>query len=375
MKQKIIAAGHICLDITPVFPAGNTYDQVGEILKAGKLVQVGAADVHTGGSVANTGLAFRKLGADVMLCGKVGKDAFGSMIGELLAENGVTGLLIDETAETSYSVVIAIPGIDRIFIHNPGANNSFCSSDIPDSAIDDAALFHFGYPTLMRKMYENDGKELAEIFERVKKKEIATSLDMAAIDPSSEAGKADWRSILSRVLPFTDFFVPSFEELLFMLNREKYERLISGGGDISAAADIKNDVMPLAEECLKMGCKTVLIKCGTSGMYYRTGDREAVESIGKRFCINVERWADKEGTQPCFKADRVLSATGAGDSSLAAFLYAALRGNDPARCAALAAAEGACAVTEYDALSGLKSLKELEMLVDSGKLRPAAEDS
>ena len=46
MKQKIIAAGHICLDITPVFPAGNTYDQVGEILKAGKLVQVGAADVN-----------------------------------------------------------------------------------------------------------------------------------------------------------------------------------------------------------------------------------------------------------------------------------------------------------------------------------------
>ena len=52
----------------------------GELLSPGKLLEVGAADVHTGGSVANTGLAMKKLGADVSLMGKVGKDAFGNMI-------------------------------------------------------------------------------------------------------------------------------------------------------------------------------------------------------------------------------------------------------------------------------------------------------
>ena len=55
--SKIISAGHICIDITPVFPARRTYDVLGELLEPGKLILMEGADVHTGGSVANTGLA------------------------------------------------------------------------------------------------------------------------------------------------------------------------------------------------------------------------------------------------------------------------------------------------------------------------------
>ena len=36
-------------------------------------------------------------------------------------------------------------------------------------------------------------------------------------------GKLDFRTILKRVLPFTDIFVPSIEELMFMLDRDKYD--------------------------------------------------------------------------------------------------------------------------------------------------------
>ena len=71
MKKKVIAAGHICLDITPVFP-GKSTASLGDILSPGKLVNVGQADVHTGGSVANTGLAMKFFGADVSLMGKIG---------------------------------------------------------------------------------------------------------------------------------------------------------------------------------------------------------------------------------------------------------------------------------------------------------------
>ena len=70
--------------------------------------------------------------------------------------------------------------------------------------------------------------------------------------------------------------------------------------------------------------------------------------------------------QPCFKADVVRSATGAGDTSIAAFLAAVLEGKGPAACIALAAAEGACCVTAYDALSGLKPLDELEERIRKG---------
>ena len=59
MKQKIIAAGHICLDITPVFPDTVRGQGMGELLQPGKLLHMEGADVHTGGSVANTGLALK----------------------------------------------------------------------------------------------------------------------------------------------------------------------------------------------------------------------------------------------------------------------------------------------------------------------------
>ena len=148
--KKIIVAGHICLDITPVFPAQQSYQEMSEALVPGKLVRMEGADVHTGGSVANTGLALKMLGNDVTLMGKVGADAFGSMIQNILRTHGVGGLLTDPASATSYSVVLAVPGIDRIFLHNPGANDTFVSTDIPESMLEDADLLHFGYPPLMK---------------------------------------------------------------------------------------------------------------------------------------------------------------------------------------------------------------------------------
>lgn len=366
MNRKIIAAGHICIDITPVFSAEKQYQKIGDLLEPGKLIHVDAADVHTGGSVANTGLALKMLEADVQLMGKVGKDAFGTMIQDILRGYGAGGLIVDENSATSYTVVLAVPGIDRIFLHDPGANDTFTNADIPEEDLDDAVLFHFGYPPLMKKMYENNGAELAAVFRRMKEHGIATSLDLAAVDPNSQAGKTDWETILSAVLPYTDFFVPSFEELCFMLDRPRYFAIAARGGDMAASLDMEADVKPLAKKCLDMGCKAVLIKCGTSGMYFCTAEEVQMQLVGQRLGLDSARWADREGIQPCFRAERVLSGTGAGDTSIAAFLMGVLQGKEPAVCVALAAAEGACAVTTYDALSGLKPLAELEERISAG---------
>ena len=365
MDKKIIAAGHICIDITPMFPRGVKCKELGDLLIPGKLINMAGADIHTGGSVANTGLALKKLGANVQLLGKVGNDAFGGMIVKILEEYGTCGLIVDEHSATSYSVVLAVPGVDRIFLHDPGANNTFSNADIPEEALEDAALFHIGYPPVMRKLYENDGAELTAILRRMKEKNIATSMDMTNVDPNSEAGQLDWVKILGNVLPYTDFFVPSFEELCFMLDRQRYEEL-SVGGDMTENLDMERDVKPLAQKCLALGCRAVLIKCGVSGMYYETADRENMAQVGANLELNADLWADRAGIQPCFKADQVLSGTGAGDTSIAAFLLAAADGKAPDVCAALAAAEGACAVTTYDALSGLKTLEELQQRIASG---------
>ena len=364
--KKVISAGHICLDITPVFPAEKQVDRLSSLLIPGKLIQTEAAAVHTGGSVANTGLALKILGCDVTLMGKVGNDAFGMMIRHILKRYGAGGLLTDPESSTSYTVVLAVPGLDRIFLHNPGANDTFAGKDIPDDALEDAALFHFGYPPLMQRTWENGGTELTAMFRRMKEKGIATSLDLAAVDPGSPAGRADWEAILSGVLPWVDFFVPSFEELCWMLDREKYNRLSEEGRDMTEGLNMEEEALPLAEKLLSMGCRIVMIKCGTSGMLLRTAGRKAVAGIGSRLELDAERWCDQLVLQPCFKADVVRSATGAGDTSIAAFLAAVLEGKGPAACIALAAAEGACCVTAYDALSGLKPLDELEERIRKG---------
>ena len=365
MTLKIISAGHICLDITPVFPDAVKGQSIEALLQPGKLLHMEAADVHTGGSVANTGLALKLLGNEVELLGKIGKDAFGEMVKSIANSYGAGGTIEDGNSSTSYSVVLAIPGYDRIFLHNPGANDSFTNVDIPEEALADAALFHFGYPPLMRQMYLDGGRELVAMFRRMKDRGFATSLDLAAVDPNSEAGQADWRDILKNVLPWVDFFVPSFEELCFMLDRTRYERL-NTGGDITEGLDLQAEALPLAEELISMGCRAVLIKCGTSGMVYKTAGNEALKAIGDRVPLDIDVWADKEGIQPCFKVELVRSGTGAGDTSIAAFLTGVLRGCSPAECAALAAAEGACCVTAYDALSGLKPIEELAAKIKAG---------
>ena len=66
MHNKAVVAGHICLDITPMIPEQGSR-RLQDILFPGSLLEVGEADIHTGGSVANTGLAMKILGADVMI--------------------------------------------------------------------------------------------------------------------------------------------------------------------------------------------------------------------------------------------------------------------------------------------------------------------
>ncbi len=366
MNKKVICAGHICIDITPVFNDQRSFSGLTELLEPGKLIYMNGVSIHTGGSVANTGLAMKILGHDVRLMGKVGTDALGRNIRDILASYGAGGLIEMEDAATSYTVVLAVPGIDRIFLHDPGANNTFSGEDIPWEELDGTELFHFGYPTLMKKMYDDGGTELRSIFRRVKEKGIASSLDLAAVDPQSDSGKADWQQILERTLPYVDFFVPSFEELCWMLDRGSWEKLSRFGGDMTNDLDLETYAAPLAEKCIRMGCASVLIKCGLSGMYYRTSSADRIRSVGGQFTLDPAVWADREGIQPCFKAEIVRSATGSGDVSIAAFLSAVLRGDPPERCAELAAAEGAASVTTYDALGGILPLDELSRRIENG---------
>lgn len=368
MNRKAVVAGHICLDITPAIPAQYS-SKVQDILIPGWMITVGDADIHTGGSVANTGLAMKLLGADVTLAGKIGDDSFGDMVISIMEKHGASDGLIRSPGDcTSYSIVLAIPGVDRIFLHNPGANDTFCADDLPMDAIKEAALFHFGYPPIMKRIYENDGDELVKIMHLVKETGTATSLDLAAVDEGTDAGRADWSTILKRTLPYVDIFVPSIEELMFMLDRKKYETISkrSTGGDFTDVIDISEDVETLARMCLEMGAGIVLIKCGAPGMYYCTAGKASISKIAGKLWLDPDEWADKSGFERSFVPDRILSGTGAGDTCVAAFLTGMINGYSPQKCVTYAAATGACCVSAYDALGGLKSFEEIDARINAG---------
>ncbi len=362
--KRAVVAGHICLDITPVFPPTKV-GGIGQLLQPGKLIQMQAAEVSTGGAVANTGRAMERLGANVTLLTKLGDDAFGGIMKKLLGKAGENIPLLPGES-TSYTVVLAVPGQDRIFLHDPGANNTFCAEDVPQETLDGAALFHFGYPPLMKRMYENGGDELVKILQKAHAAGAATSLDLAAVDPDSEAGAADWEAILTRVLPQVDFFVPSVEELCFMLDRPRYDKWQNLDCEITEHLDLNRDIRPLAERCIALGAKVVLLKCGAPGLYCCAADAETLGKIPARLALHPALWAGWDAFEPSYQPERILSGTGAGDTSIAAFLAALLEGCGPGECVQLAAAAGASCVAVYDALSGIPSMAELRRKIAAG---------
>ncbi len=364
-NKKVMVAGHICLDITPAF-AGSKAKVISDVLCPGKLVNVGDAVLSTGGAVSNTGLSMSKIGIDVSLNAKIGDDEFGGIIRDLVGNERSKSFKEVAGQCTSYSVVIAIPGIDRIFLHNPGTNDTFTSQDIDYKALAGCDMFHFGYPSLMKQMYSNGGRELTEIFRRVKHCGVATSLDMTLPDPQSDSGRVDWRDIFVNTLPFVDIFMPSVEEIAFMIDRDlftKNKNLAASDPVLSYNAD---DCERLAAALIDMGVKIAAVKCGINGLFLKTAPADKLVELSDK--IDLSLWANRQMWMPSFKADFVASSNGAGDATIAGFLAALVRGRPPRQCLAIANAMGLQNVSAFDALSGIGDWnKTLSIALDGGR--------
>ena len=158
---KMIVAGYISLDITPVFPENYKGRTMGDIVRPGKLRRVGPAEVSPGGCVSNTGLALHQLGADVALVSKVGDDEFGRLLQDTYRRKGADAeFIVSKDVDTSYTLVIAPPGSDRCFLVDSGANNYFFPEDLDYERAAGAQYFHFGYPALMESFFSDGGQRL-----------------------------------------------------------------------------------------------------------------------------------------------------------------------------------------------------------------------
>ncbi|MCJ7735892.1 MAG: carbohydrate kinase family protein, partial [Anaerolineae bacterium] len=202
-SRSAVVAGHICLDVIPDM---TDLPEVGipRLFRPGRLLEVGGVTFSTGGAVSNTGLSLYRLGVPVRLMGKIGDDLFGQAVRQIVSGYDpqlAEGMVVDPSVNTSYTIIISPPAVDRVFLHCPDANDVFGVDDILYDIVEKSDLFHFGYPPLMRLMYTDDGRQLVDIYRRVKDLGVTTSLDMALPDPASQSGRADWLGILEDVLP------------------------------------------------------------------------------------------------------------------------------------------------------------------------------
>ena len=364
--MDVIAAGHLCVDIIPSITdtATATSDN---FLAPGRLTEVGGAMLSMGGSVSNTGLSLLRLGMKVRFLARIGDDPIANLTRDILDRKGpglAQDLVVARGEPSSYTIVISPPGIDRTFLHCPGTNNTFGPEDVPYALLGQTRLFHFGYPPLMRRMFADGGVELSTILARAKEQGATTSLDMAMPDPTQPSGRADWPGIMARALPFVDLFLPSAEELLYTLQRTRFDELrttVGAAGMLDALT--VDEVADLAQQALALGPKVVVLKLGHRGLYVRTA--MSMAGMGRGAPADPANWHSREIWAPCFVVD-VVNTVGAGDATIAGFLTALLRGQSIEGAARTAVGVGACNVEAADATSGVRSWEETQERIAAG---------
>lgn len=370
----VVVAGHICFDVIPTL--GELHGGLADLLVPGSLTEIGPAVFSTGGAVSNTGLALERLGLPTRLMGKVGDDLFGRATLDVVRRRNpalAEGMIITRGEPSSYTVVLSPPNIDRMFLHCRGANDTFCAADIPYDKLRGARLFHFGYPPIMRRMYADGGTELAAMFEQVRQRGVTTSLDMSMPDPSGPSGRVQWRPILKRVLPLVDVFLPSFEEILFVLDRARFERF-SAGGDLLLHANGEL-LSELGGALLDMGVAVAGLKLGDRGLYVRTtADPGRLEPVRCAAGAALEDWCGRELYTPCYAVD-VVGTTGCGDSTIAGFLAGLLHGLPLEETLETAIGVGACTAEKADSTSGVPTWEALrKRLSGNWSKRPGPSD-
>jgi sugar/nucleoside kinase (ribokinase family) len=367
-RSEIVVAGHTCLDFIPTFASRE--ESIDQLFVPGQLVEVGAALTATGGAVPNTGLALHRLGLDTHLMGKVGDDFIGRAILDALRRQApalADGMIVAEGEHSSYTIVINPPNVDRFFLHYPGPNDTFGGADVDYDQLDQACLFHFGYPPVMRRMYVNAGQELATLMRRAKERGVTTALDMSKPDPESDAGRAAWPALLERVLPHVDVFLPSFDEILFMLDRERFDRLQDRHGPAGVVAGANGAVLAeVTERLLALGAAIVVLKLGDQGAYLRTtDDPDRLAAAGRCAPSEPAEWLNRELLAPCFQVE-VTGTTGAGDCTVAGFLVGLVQGLSAVGAITAAVAVGACGVEGMDAVSGVPSWSAVHERIGAG---------
>lgn len=132
-KYDVIALGELLIDFTQ----NGTSEQGYPLFAA-----------NPGGAPCNVLAMLSKLGHPTAFIGKVGRDAFGLQLQQAIQKAGIDPayLLLDPAAQTTLAFVHTKPDGDRdfSFYRNPGADMLLTAAEIPQDALKNTRIFHFG---------------------------------------------------------------------------------------------------------------------------------------------------------------------------------------------------------------------------------------
>ena len=208
---------------------------------------------NPGGAPANLAVAAAKLGAQTSYIGKVGEDAFGRYLTEVLQENKVgTHYMVTDADHPTTMAVVSVDAAgerDFSFYRSANADVMLCKEDIPEEALKAAKIVHFGSVSLTA-----DPARTATLDAAARAKKLGAII---TYDPNYRANL--WHSEEEAIaqmkapLPLVDILKVSDEEL----------PLLTG------TADCESGTAQLAQN----GIRLIFVTLGANGVFYRFGEK------------------------------------------------------------------------------------------------------
>lgn len=212
-------------------PGGNTYF-------------IDEMTLAVSGAAGSAAIVAAKHGLSVQAVGGVGQDDMGDWVLQKLRHFGVDIENMETLSDfgTSSSIVTTRPNGDRPALHRKGATAGFYVTDDRLDRILDTKILHVGGVGLMDRM---DKGRTAEVMKAGKARGCITTLDVFA-------STREDMELISPLLPYTDYFMPSIEE--------------------ATALSGKTDFEEISKFLLDLGAKCVVLTLGELGAYYRHSD-------------------------------------------------------------------------------------------------------
>ena len=294
---KIIVVGSLNTDLvvrTPRFP------QPGETISGEDL------QVIPGGKGANQAVAAARLGANVSMLGRVGKDNFGDFLLDNLKANHVDTHLIErEDASTGTATIIVDANGQNSIILSAGANGNVSSVDVEHASFSD-------YSLLLLQL------------------EIPTPTVLSAAKLAKQNGvrvvlnPAPAKELPDELISLADFIIPNETELSLLTGMEV--------NDIPSAEEA-------ARALLNKGAKNVIVTLGSKGALI----------VNEKTNIHMET----------YKVD-VVDTTAAGDAFIGGLASVLDSANSLPDAVRYACACGALAATIFGAQPSLPRKEEVE---------------